>query len=93
MGSEWHTGQRNVAVGDIVGMADQNALRGQFRIGRVVSVNPDRKGVVRDVNVRTFMKLPCSCVKTCQNEKQTPKQPLYLEKRSQQLSFTETSGG
>ena len=52
--SKWHTTQRNVTVGDIVWLSDQNALRGQFKLGKVVSTNPDHKGVVRDVNVRTF---------------------------------------
>ncbi|KAI7800929.1 gag-pol fusion polyprotein, partial [Triplophysa rosa] len=31
----------------------QNALRGQFKLGKVISVNQDRKGVVRDVNDQT----------------------------------------
>lgn len=50
--SKWHTTHRNVAVGDIVWLCDQNALRGHFKLGRVVSVNPDSKGIVRDVNIR-----------------------------------------
>ncbi|CAM4471325.1 unnamed protein product [Leuciscus chuanchicus] len=49
--SKWHTSHRNVAVRDIVWLCDQNAMRGQFKLGRVVSVNPDAKGIVRDVNV------------------------------------------
>ncbi|KAK7933355.1 hypothetical protein WMY93_004251 [Mugilogobius chulae] len=49
--SKWHTLERNVAVGDIVWLCDQNALRGQFRLGRIVAAVPDRKGVVRDVDV------------------------------------------
>lgn len=56
--NKWHTVNRNVAVEDIVWMADQNALRGQFRLARVVSVNPDSKGIVRDVNVRTLPSYP-----------------------------------
>lgn len=56
--SKWHTTHRNVAIGDIVWIADQNALRGQFKLGRVISVNPDSKGVVRDVNIRTFPSYP-----------------------------------
>lgn len=49
--SKWHITERNVAVGDVVWLCDQNALRGQFRLGRVVAVAPDSKGVVRDVDV------------------------------------------
>lgn len=52
--SKWHTTERNVAVGDVVWLSDQNALRGQFKLGRVISTNPDSKGIVRDVNVRIF---------------------------------------
>lgn len=50
--SKWHTAERNVAVGDIVWLCDQNALRGQFKLARVVAVNPDQRGIVRDVHVR-----------------------------------------
>lgn len=57
--SKWHTAERNVAVGDIVWLCDQNAMRGQFRLGRVVSTNPDSKGIVRDANVRV---IPSFCV-------------------------------
>ena len=57
--SKWHTTERNVARGDIVWLSDQNALRGHFKLGRVVSTNPDSKGVVRDVHVRVF---PSYCV-------------------------------
>lgn len=39
-------------MGDIVWLSDQNTLRGQFRLGRVISTNPDSKGIVRDVTVR-----------------------------------------
>ena len=52
--SKWHITERNVAVGDIVWLCDQNAMRGQFKLGRVISTNPDGKGIVRDVNVRVF---------------------------------------
>lgn len=48
---KWHTHERNVAVGDVVWLCDQNALRGQFRLGRVVVVAPDQKVVVRDAEV------------------------------------------
>ncbi|XP_060757415.1 methyltransferase-like protein 23 isoform X1 [Neoarius graeffei] len=50
--SKWHTAKSNVAVGDIVWLCDQNALRGQFKLARVVSVNADSKGIVRDVHVK-----------------------------------------
>lgn len=50
---KWHRIQRNVAVGDIVWVADQNAVRGPFRLGRIQDVNPDKKGLARDAGVRT----------------------------------------
>ncbi|XP_070403557.1 uncharacterized protein [Nothobranchius furzeri] len=50
--SKWHTFHRNVAVGDIVWLSDQNALKGHFKLGRVVGVNPDSKGIVRDAQVQ-----------------------------------------
>lgn len=48
--SKWHTREGNVAVGDIVLLADQNALRSQYKLPRVVSVNTDNKGIVRYAN-------------------------------------------
>nr|XP_043874409.1 uncharacterized protein LOC122764147 isoform X1 [Solea senegalensis] len=56
--NKWHTKKRNVAVGDVVWLADQNALRGQYKLARVVSVNADSKGIVRDVLVKTFPSYP-----------------------------------
>lgn len=50
----WHTRNGDVAVGDVVWLADQNALRGHYKLARVVSVNTDGEGIVRDVDVRTF---------------------------------------
>lgn len=44
--------QRNVAIENIVWIADQNALGGEeFKLSRVITANPDSKGIVRDVNV------------------------------------------
>ncbi|KAL1247062.1 hypothetical protein QQF64_022438 [Cirrhinus molitorella] len=57
---KWHAPARNVAVGDLVWLADQNALRGQFRLGRVVEVCPDARGVIRDVKVTTCRSCPVS---------------------------------
>lgn len=55
-----HTPARNIAVGNLVWLADQNALRGRFRLGRVVEACTDAKGVVRDVKVRTCQSCPVS---------------------------------
>lgn len=61
--NKWHTKQRNVAVGDVVWMADQNALRGQYKLAKVISVNADEKDIVRDVLIRSFPSYPVSIVK------------------------------
>lgn len=55
---KWHRTERSVQVGDLVWIADQNALRGHFRLGRVAVTYPDKTGVVRDVDVATCMGLP-----------------------------------
>lgn len=57
---KWHQKQRNVAVGDISWIADPNALRGQFRLGQVQRVHPDKEGLVRDADVKTCTGLPTS---------------------------------
>ncbi|KAK5848024.1 hypothetical protein PBY51_005680 [Eleginops maclovinus] len=67
--TKWHTVQRNVAVGDVVWLADQNALRGQYRLAKVINVNADKKGIVRDVHVRTFPSYPVPTMKPAQNQK------------------------
>ena len=85
--SKWHTKQRNVAVGDVVWLADQNALRDRYKLGRVVSVNPDRSGVVRDVNVRTFPSYPVLIRKRGTLHKQR-KMQKDCHPKSPLLSFT-----
>lgn len=36
-------------MGDVLWLADQRALRGQYKLARIVSVNADKKVIVRDV--------------------------------------------
>ena len=67
--SKWHTTHRNVAVGDVIWLADQNALRGQYKLARVVSVNTDKKGIVIDAQVRTLPSYPVPTMKPDQREK------------------------
>ncbi|XP_077397336.1 BCAS3 microtubule associated cell migration factor isoform X1 [Festucalex cinctus] len=59
---KWHRAERNVKVGDVVWIADQNALRGQFRLGRVIATYPDKKNVVRDADIKTCVGLPAPVV-------------------------------
>ena len=49
----WHTERRNVQVDDVVVMADNNALRGKWSIGRVLEVYPGTDGFVCNVKMRT----------------------------------------
>ena len=49
----WHTERRDVQVDDIVVMADNNAIRGKWTIGRVIEVYPGTDGRVRNVKVKT----------------------------------------
>ncbi|XP_061902114.1 uncharacterized protein LOC133649625 [Entelurus aequoreus] len=79
--SKWHTAERNAAIGDIVWLCDQNALRGQFKLARVVSVNADPKGIVRDVHVKVS---PSGCVQV-----KTPN-PVVKESRSKEKDFQGT---
>lgn len=57
---KWHRSERNIRVGDLVWVADPNALRGQFRLGRILSVYPDNKGIVRDADITTCTGIPAS---------------------------------
>ncbi|XP_073797048.1 uncharacterized protein [Danio rerio] len=71
--NKWHTKERNVAVGDVVWLADQNALRSQYKLARVIQVNADDKGIVRDVNVKVFTSYPVSNVKPAKAKVTTKK--------------------
>ena len=51
--SKWHQRERDVAVGDLVWVVDTNALKGQYRLGKVESVTTGEDGVVRTANVKT----------------------------------------
>ena len=50
---KWHVEKRNVQVNDIVTVADQNAVRGKWAVGRIIEVYPGPDGRVRNVKVRT----------------------------------------
>ena len=48
---KWHQAKRNLCPGDVCLIEDQNALRGDWRIGRVIRVYPDKHGIVRNVEL------------------------------------------
>ncbi|KAL0149805.1 hypothetical protein M9458_054853 [Cirrhinus mrigala] len=70
--SKWHTKWRNVAIGDIVWLADQKALKGLM-------------GIVRDVNVRSYPSYPVSTVKPVQRELSTRNDATILHRDIRQL--------
>ena len=49
----WTRTSRNVQLGDVVLLADQDVPRGQWRMGKVVKVFPSRDGLVRKALVKT----------------------------------------
>ena len=50
---KWKAERRNVRVNDIVTVADPNAVRGKWYIGRVLEVYPGPDGRVRNIKVKT----------------------------------------
>ena len=48
---KWHVEVRNLEIGDLVMVADQNAIRGDYRLALVSEGYPDHKGRVRQVQV------------------------------------------
>ena len=50
---KWIRPRRNVAVGDLVLIADEHSPRGQWPMGVVEEVTPDRYRTVRQATVRT----------------------------------------
>ena len=51
--NKWYKKRRNVEIGDLVLIADENTPRGLWPLGRVVSVNEGRDGLVRSARVKT----------------------------------------
>ena len=49
--SKWHVSKREVKIGDIVLIKDSNAIRGKWRLGRVMQTYPSVDGRVRKVSV------------------------------------------
>ena len=54
--SKWQTPIKNISVGDIVLLADENAPRNQWKLARVVEVHPSADKLVRSVNVKISSK-------------------------------------
>ena len=50
---KWREERRNVRIGDVVTVADENAVRGSEAMGRITDVFPGADGKVRKVKVKT----------------------------------------
>ena len=50
---KWYSEKRNVQVDDIVIVQDGTAIRGKWKVGRVIDVYPENDGKVRNVKVKT----------------------------------------
>lgn len=48
---KWYSAVRNLKPGDVVLVADRNTLRGDYRLGIVRQVFPDKSGRVRRVTL------------------------------------------
>ena len=50
---QWQVERRNLQVNDVVLVADSNAVRGKWSLGRITAVFPGPDGRVRNVKVKT----------------------------------------
>lgn len=50
---KWNEKKRNLTVGDVVLVLDQNLPRNMWLLGRVIETLPDKSGFVRSVRVLT----------------------------------------
>lgn len=82
---KWHRAERSIKVGDVVWIADQNALRGQFRLGRVATTYPDEKGVVRDADITTCMGLPAPMVPRARRKDSTMHTKIVIRRDVRRL--------
>lgn len=51
--SKWNSPKRNLVVGDVVLLEDDNCPRSVWPMGRVISAESDKKGLVRTVHLKT----------------------------------------
>ena len=67
---KWNTLRRNLAVGDLVLLADVSFPRGKWPLGRIIEVMPSRDGLVRTVRVKT------SCTVATRAKRQRKGEPV-----------------
>ena len=49
---KWHHDKRNIKVDDVCMLKDSNAMRGEWRMSRVLETYPDEHGKVRNVKLK-----------------------------------------
>ena len=49
---KWHSDRRDVKVGDVCLLKDPDAFRAEWRLARVTATFPDRRGKVRNVEIK-----------------------------------------
>ena len=62
--SKWHTAHRDVKVGDVVLIQDSNLVRGNWKLGKVITAKPSKDGRVRRVEIVYKNTKPGEHVKT-----------------------------
>lgn len=50
---KWHVVKRNLQIGDVVLVIDERSLRNSWPLGRIIELQPDRHGLVRQVKLKT----------------------------------------
>ena len=75
---KWHSEKRNMKVGDVCLLKDAEAFRAEWRLARVTTTFPDRRGKVRNVEVRVVPSRDSS-------RKYKPVQPNYLKRHVSNL--------
>lgn len=53
MRNKWQAPERNMQVGDLVYLIDENQPPGKWMMGRVAVVYPGKDGLVRNIDVQT----------------------------------------
>lgn len=48
----WHVPRRNLQIGDIVMVKDEDLPRNEWRLGQVLETNANKDGLVRKVKIR-----------------------------------------
>ena len=49
---KWRKEVRNVMIGDIIMLRFSNQLKNQYKMGRIIDIHPDERGLVRSVTVK-----------------------------------------